>query len=610
MRSPVRGLLLASILAGSAVLAGGLAHADSCAAVEATPAKPVFQACEVPNIPGGGRCATYEVYENRAGGKGRKIGLHILVLPALSKTAVPDPLFWLHGGPGAAASDTAPAANGGFLEGLRADHDLVFVDQRGTGRSHSLGCDVGDDSTDLPGFFGKLFPPELVRACRQVLEKDANLALYTTSIAMDDLDEVREALGYGKIDIVAASYGSIAAQAYIRQHGDHVRAAFLTGVATPGIKQPLPFARGAQEALELLWDCDADAGCRAVFPKLKPEFDAVLARFDRGALDVRMIDPVTKRDRTVKLERENYVERLRLMLYTTTFASFVPCIVHSAFEGDWLPFESVAIAYNPGSILSRGMYLTITCSEGVPFITESEIVDQARGTFVGERRVRVHEEACREWVRGSVPASFIEPVRSAVPVLMFSGEADGSTPQWLGEGAVKYLSNGRQIEVKHYGYQVDSPCMWRKLGPVHPHGVRPRSRYFVHHRHPPTTLRHGDPRRVLDHRRVSSSRSPPFPSRHCVPLFPSPVGEGGKSPTGPRPRSLGHFAPRDDRHRAYVLRGSERFRASGSVLYFTLWLRRARIRSRRTRICSAGSQDLGVFPQSSRKRASRRQPVR
>ena len=460
MKTLSRRIFLVSVLAGAAALAAVPARAQSGAAV-GIPEKPAFQPCEVPNVPGGGRCATYEVYENRAAAKGRKIGLHVLVLPARSKTPAPDPVFWLHGGPGAAATDTAPAAGkGGFLEGLRADHDLVFVDQRGTGRSHPLNCDVGDDPTDLPSFFGKLFPPELVRACRQVLEKDADLALYTTPIAMDDLDEVRAALGYEKIDIVAASYGSIAAQAYIRQHGDRVRAAFLSGVATPGIKQPLPFARGAQEALELLYkECDADAACRAAYPNLRKEFDAVLARFARGAVDVDLIDPVTKKERRVALERENYVERLRLMLYTTTFARFLPLIVHHAFENDWIPFESVAIAYNPGSILARGMYMTVTCSEGVPFITEAETAG-TRGTFVGERRVRAHEEACREWVRGNVPASFIEPVRSAVPVLMFSGEADGSTPQWLGAGAVKYLANGRQIEVPHYGHQVDSPCLW------------------------------------------------------------------------------------------------------------------------------------------------------
>ena len=440
----VSPLLFAALLTGSA---------------GATP-RPSFRPCDVPNVPGGGRCATYEVWENRAAATGRRIGLHVLVLPALSKSPAPDAVFWLHGGPGAAASDTASAAHGGFLEGLRADHDLVFVDQRGTGRSHPLNCDVGDDSTDLSSYFGRMFPRELVQACRQVLERDADLSLYTTPIAMDDLDEVRDALGDEKIDIVAASYGSIAAQEYIRRHGDHVRAAFLTGVANPGIKQPLPFARGAQEALERLYaDCDADAACRNTFPALRREFDSILARFDRGAIDVRMIDPVTKTGKSVRLERESYVERLRLMLYTTTFARFIPFLVDRAYHGDWIPFEEIAIADNPGAILSRGMYLTVTCSEGVPFISDAESAAAARGTFVGERRVRAHREACREWVRGDVPASFVEPVRSSVPILMFSGEADGSTPVGMGRDALKFLPNGRQVVVPHYGHQVDSPCM-------------------------------------------------------------------------------------------------------------------------------------------------------
>src|SRR5262249_13059575 len=156
---------------------------------------------------------------------------NVLVLPALSATPAPDPVFWLHGGPGAAATQTAAAAKGGFLEGLRRDRDLVFVDQRGTGRSNPLACDLGDDPADLDAFFGPLFPPDLVLRCRRKLEAIADLALYTTPIAMDDLDEVRAALGYERINLVAASYGTIAAQVYLRQHPDHVRSVFLLGVA-------------------------------------------------------------------------------------------------------------------------------------------------------------------------------------------------------------------------------------------------------------------------------------------------------------------------------------------------------------------------------------------
>ena len=421
----------------------------------------VLNSCHPPNVDGEARCGTYDVYENRTTLSGRKISLNIIVLPALGPSAAPDPVFWLHGGPGAAATGSVGAAKTDFLSVLRKDHDLVFVDQRGTGKSNGLNCDVGDDPRNLNAYFGKLFPPDMVRACRKELEKTADLRQYTTPVAVDDLDEVRAALGYGKIDIVAGSYGTIPALVFVRQHPSSVRAVFLIGVATPAIKQPLLFPRAAQHALDLLFvDCAADQACSSAFPKLKSEFYQVLSRFDRGPVEVEMRDPTNKKSQLVRLERENYVERIRLLLYTTVFARFVPLIVHKAYEGDFLPFEEISVAYNPGGILSRGMYFTVTCSEGVPFITHREMTTEAQGTFVGEERVEAHMEACKEWPRGDVPRSFIDPVKSDLPVLMVSGEADGSSPPWFGKDAVKYLPNGRQLAIRYYGHDVYSPCVW------------------------------------------------------------------------------------------------------------------------------------------------------
>jgi len=165
----------------------------------------------------------------------------------------------------------------------------------------------------------------------------------------------------------------------------------------------------------------------------------------------------------VNLSRDNYVERIRLLLYTTTYARFVPLIVHRASQGDFIPFETMAIRYNPGCILARGMYMTVTCSEGVPFITDKEMVDEARGTFVGENRVKVHRALCAEWPHRAVPPSFIDPVKSDRPVLMFSGDVDASTPPWFGEQAVKNLSQGRQIQARYYGHQLDGPCVLQAL---------------------------------------------------------------------------------------------------------------------------------------------------
>jgi pimeloyl-ACP methyl ester carboxylesterase len=226
----------------------------------------------------------------------------------------------------------------------------------------------------------------------------------------------------------------------------------------------LLFAKGAQYALDLTFkDCDADPTCHQAFPKLREEFQALLARFNSGDQEIKIVNPADNKPQIVKLTRANFTERLRLLLYTTTFARFVPLIIHYAYENDFLPFESVTTSYNPGAILARGLYLTVTCSEGIPFISEDDLKRESAGTFVGMERVRVHQQACALWSKGDVPQNFIDPVKSDLPVLMISGELDASTPPWWAESALKYLPNGRQVKIRYYGHQVDDPCVWNIL---------------------------------------------------------------------------------------------------------------------------------------------------
>lgn len=419
-----------------------------------------LQPCTLPGIAGEVRCGTYEVFENRQAKSGRTIKLRVVVLKALSRTPLPDPIFFLHGGPGAAATGMVGLGQKGILAPSRQDRDLIFVDQRGTGDSNPLNCDIGDSPDNLQVFFGELFPEEKVRDCRAKLEKIADLKLYTTPIAMDDLDDVRSAFGYGKINLLGASYGTLAAQVYVRQHPEHVRSVFLVGVATPGIKQPLLFPRSAQHAMDLLFvDCAADELCRRAYPGLQQEFQAVLSRFNRGSVAMELVNPITKKREQVKVFRDNFVEHIRLAMYTTGSQRFVPYVIHRAFLNDYVPFEEAALRLSPGVAIARGMYFTVTCSEGVAFITEQDIENETRSTFVGEERVRRHMQACREWPKGEIPRSYIDSVKSDVPVLMISGEVDGSSPPWFGESAVKFLSHGRQVKIRYLGHQMEGPCL-------------------------------------------------------------------------------------------------------------------------------------------------------
>src|SRR5215472_3312094 len=114
-----------------------------------------LQPCKVPEVPGRAQCGTFKVYEDRSARAGRKIGLNIVVVPAIHPTSGTEPVFWLEGGPGGAATQAAGPVSQNYLRALRNDYDLVFVDERGTGKSNPLKCDdIGENPANLDAYFG------------------------------------------------------------------------------------------------------------------------------------------------------------------------------------------------------------------------------------------------------------------------------------------------------------------------------------------------------------------------------------------------------------------------------------------------------------------------
>ncbi|HEX6730812.1 MAG TPA: alpha/beta fold hydrolase, partial [Pyrinomonadaceae bacterium] len=200
MRSPI----FVEIALITAVLLLGLGlHTRQTPSTQTTIA---LQPCYVKGVEGKAQCGTLEVYENRDAKKGRKISLNVLVLTATGNEPSPDPLFYIPGGPGSSATEDAPGIARQFAK-IRERRDLVFLDQRGTGNSHALNCKFFD-ANDPQSYFGYFFPLEDVKRCREELEKQADLTMYTTAIAMDDLDDVRAALGYQQINVFGGSYGT------------------------------------------------------------------------------------------------------------------------------------------------------------------------------------------------------------------------------------------------------------------------------------------------------------------------------------------------------------------------------------------------------------------
>jgi pimeloyl-ACP methyl ester carboxylesterase len=408
-----------------------------------------------PALPGG-RCGTYEVFENRGTKSGRKIGLRVVVLPATGADRQPDPLFFFAGGPGDAASRIAGGAAQMFAEILK-HRDMVFVDQRGTGASHGLQCTFYD-AADPQSALGDFFPPGAVKRCRAELEKDTDLTQYTTSLAMADIDDVREALGYERINLWGGSYGTRAALVYLREHGAHVRSATLMGVLPTSESVPSHFARSAQRALDgVVADCAAEPGCHAAFPALRSEIATVFERLAKGPAPAQVLDPESGEARAVQLSGDLLAEALRYLMYESGSAGLIPALIHNAAQGELGPFAEFAL-FNRKQIvtgLGSGLYLSVTCAEDLPWIKAEQAEREAKGTFLGDYRYAQQQRACALWPQAKVPASFLAPVESKVPALLFSGQWDPTTPPALGDEAARSLPNSRHVVVPHGGHSYD-----------------------------------------------------------------------------------------------------------------------------------------------------------
>src|SRR5438132_1012342 len=258
------------------------------------------------------QCGTLDVFEDRSRKTGRRIALKIVVFPATGQDKAADPLFYIPGGPGSSATEDAPFVAQQFAT-IREHRDLVFVDQRGTGGSNPLNCDLFNPA-DLRSYLGDYFPLEDVRKCREQLESKANLKLYTTPIAMDDLDDVRAALGYNQINIIGGSYGTRATQVYLKLHETRVRAIILHGVSPTNQFMPRDFPQHTERALDgVMADCAADDACRAAFPDLRAEAKSVLEGLLRGPVEVELKRP--KESIRISLARDLVAEAIRYMLY-------------------------------------------------------------------------------------------------------------------------------------------------------------------------------------------------------------------------------------------------------------------------------------------------------
>ena len=405
------------------------------------------------------RCGTLKVALDPAHSAGTAIELSVAVVPALNRRARAAPLFLLAGGPGQAATDLYVSFAGAFAR-VNRNHDIVLLDQRGTGRSAPLFCSYPEDWQEIGDAMAALRQATL--AC--LAKFGDRVRYYTSSVAVRDLEQVRRAFGYGKIDLYAASYGTRVAELYMRRYPKSVHAVILDGVTYPeqaiGADTPLD----GEEALNLIVArCRQAPDCAAAYPDLSGELGALRRRFGPEKSALTLSDPSSGLPLEMEFSRNMLGASLRLLSYSAAEAALLPTLIHQAALGRLAPLaaQTVMMTRQISDQLASGMQNSVICSEDEPYFSAASIDRQKLAqTYQGTDQLDGFAEICKLWPRGPVDADLHAKLLSDVPTLLLSGAADPVSPPGDAERLAAGLSRHRHLVLSGEGHgQFATGCV-------------------------------------------------------------------------------------------------------------------------------------------------------
>jgi pimeloyl-ACP methyl ester carboxylesterase len=388
--------------------------------------------------------------------QGVQIDVHYAVLPALARNRKPDPVFFFAGGPGQSALSLAGPVSA-MMARLSNRRDIVLIDQRGTGRSAPLKCDEERPTLSLAQTADPAAQSRRLLACIKKLEalphgKAGGLRHYTTWVAMQDVDAVRQALGVAQVNLVGGSYGTRAALEYLRQFPKAVRRVVMDGVAPPDMVLPSAFSPDNQAAMDSVFSaCETQASCQQRYPGLRQDWQKLLAGLPRSST---VLHPMTGVAERITVSREMVLNAARVPLYVPALAAGLPWAISEAAHGRFEPLLGLSSAMSGSSAgkIFEGMHFSVVCAEDVPRMGQRS---DKPGADYGNTFAEQYQKICADWPRGDVPGAFFSMPTTAAAVLVLSGGADPVTPPRHGERVAKALgARARHVVVPQAGHGV------------------------------------------------------------------------------------------------------------------------------------------------------------
>lgn len=379
------------------------------------------------------------------------IELRVAVVAALSLEPAPDPFVPIAGGPGQ-STITFYAGWSQAFDRVRRDRDILLVDQRGTGESAAMSCEIDEDLVE--GKYSDEQTLRLTRECMDGLPHDPRF--FTTSIAVQDLEAVRKALGYGPLNLYGISYGTRVAQHFARRFPESTRTVILDGVVPPQLPLGPDIATESQNAIESVFDrCAERPACHERFPSVREDFLALRQTLADGAVTVEFQHPVTARLEPLEFSEDQFAGAVRLLLYSPRTVALLPLVITEAANGNYKPLAAqyTMVASSLADALNIGMHNAVMCTEDAPFIDWASLDYEAiNASYMGPLQLQAIRTMCSVWPAGTIDDDLREPLATDKPVLLLSGGADPITPAYFADLAAVELDQHWQLVGKDQGH--------------------------------------------------------------------------------------------------------------------------------------------------------------
>ena len=434
--------------------------------------------CPQPNIagfpdldfPSDVQCGYLTVLENRAKPDGRRIRIFVMRAPAISATPRPDPIVYLSGGPGGAGSFEVAFM---VKNGLNADREVIFVDQRGTHRAEPrLGCPSWEqlmyEAVSLPFAADSTTAADsaAIKECRDHWAvTGVDLAAYNSTENAADIAELRVALGIDSWNVYGVSYGSKLALTVLRDYPEGIRSVVLDSVSPPTNNIVETWWSAPASSFKAIFAaCAAQPACATAYPNLEADFTATVNRLDKKPVVVQAQDE-TGSPVTVNIDGFAFAYTL-IMTSERSDASGIPKMIADMARGDAGAVAAAYLAFRgPPEFVGlggMGLAMTVFCAEHANLTMEAAALAKAKAALPAfpDRVLRVQPKQgrlfteCPIWNVGMAAPAVSAPIVSDVPVLILEGTFDAATaPEWV-DLITPDLRNSQVVAFPFTGHSV------------------------------------------------------------------------------------------------------------------------------------------------------------